>query len=185
MILTNNGRYAIIATIEIANYQLSFSENFANNANNSQDVKIIANKGNNIAILKLADIAKNNQIPLSSLEQIFSKLRTADIVKAIKGPGGGYVFSRSLEKISLADILIAVGEKMKTASCHSANNCSKDFLNRINQDSRCKTQHLWQGLERQINSYFSAISLQDICTNRQIINQKQPINNILSEDKYC
>ena len=165
MILTTNARYAIIATIEIATNQY-FALSTTTEDNKKKPPR-----------LKLADIAKNNQIPLSCLEQIFSKLKNAQIVRAIKGPGGGYVFDKALKEISLASILIAVGEKMKNNSCHSVNNCTKDFINRLKQDSRCKTQHLWQALESQIYNYFASISLEDICSNPQILGNNQHFLN--------
>ena len=56
----------------------------------------------------LAQIAARQQISLSYLEQVFSRLRRAGLVTSTRGPGGGYTLGRSAEAISVADILVAV-----------------------------------------------------------------------------
>ena len=39
----------------------------------------------------LYDIAERQDISLSYLEQLFAKLRRRDLVKSVRGPGGGYL----------------------------------------------------------------------------------------------
>jgi Rrf2 family iron-sulfur cluster assembly transcriptional regulator len=56
----------------------------------------------------LAAISARQQISLSYLEQLFSRLRVAGLVESTRGPGGGYTLGRSAEDISVADIVSAV-----------------------------------------------------------------------------
>ena len=88
MILTSKGRYAVIAVVDISNQPI--------------------NKP-----ITLAMIAKKNNISISYLEQIFIKLKKSNIVKAIRGPGGGYVLGRNGSDINIADIMKAIDEPIK------------------------------------------------------------------------
>lgn len=56
----------------------------------------------------LSNIAKLNGISTKYLEQIFSNLRRAGIVKSIHGINGGYFLSDKPDKITVEDILEAV-----------------------------------------------------------------------------
>ncbi len=53
-------------------------------------------------------IGARQQIPHRFLEQIFQRLRKADLVRGKRGPGGGYVLSRPPEEISLREVIEAV-----------------------------------------------------------------------------
>src|ERR671926_336383 len=37
------------------------------------------------------------------------------VVKSVRGPGGGYVLSRSMDEISVKDVLVSVGENINPA----------------------------------------------------------------------
>lgn len=58
----------------------------------------------------LSKISERQNISMSCLEGIFSKLLEWKLVKSTRGPGGGYSLARSSEDISLADIAFAVDE---------------------------------------------------------------------------
>jgi len=156
MILTAIARYSIIAAIEIAQNQQE--KNNKTNQNN----------------LTLIQISQQNNIPLSCLEQIFSKLKKAKIVQSIKGPGGGYIFCEELNKIKLSQILLAVGEKIKITRCGGKNNCviTNKNLHNSNQDqqifSGCKTHNLWHILEQGIFNYFNSISLANLVEQNSV-----------------
>ncbi len=166
MILTTKGRYAVMAMIEIAE----------NNSDNP---------------VTLAAISKKQKISLSYLEQIFAKLRKAGIVKAIKGPGGGYVLTKSKVNITIADIVIAIGETIKMTRC---SNDKKSCLitNTQSISAKCKTHDLWRGLEKRIHAYLGSISISDICDNPesvsgdlicQNIGSRYEINKELTDEK--
>ncbi len=63
-------------------------------------------------LISLAEIAERQDISLAYLEQLFVQLRRADLVESVRGPGGGYRLSRSLDNIRIAEILSAVDENM-------------------------------------------------------------------------
>ena len=56
----------------------------------------------------LCEIAERNNISIKYLEQIFSVLKKAGIIKSIKGPKGGYFLAGSPEYIRISDIIVAL-----------------------------------------------------------------------------
>jgi Rrf2 family transcriptional regulator, iron-sulfur cluster assembly transcription factor len=65
--------------------------------------------------VRLQEISTRQSISLHYLEQLFRKLRTGKVVKSVRGPGGGYVLSRSQDEISVKDVLDCVGENINPA----------------------------------------------------------------------
>ena len=58
--------------------------------------------------VQLSSIAERNKISVKYLEQIFSGLRRAGLVKSIKGPQGGYLLAKKPESITVADVIYAL-----------------------------------------------------------------------------
>ena len=135
MRLTTKGRYAVTAML---------------------DLSIHAVKGP----VSLADISKRQEISLSYLEQLFSKLRKSDLVSSVRGPGGGYQLSRKLDSIFIAQIVDAVNESIDVTSCNGKGNCSNG--------ETCLTHHLWEELSIQIHNFLSGISLADLVARKDI-----------------
>ena len=74
----------------------------------------------------LARIAERQKIPLPYLEQIFSRLRKAGLVEAIRGPQGGYRLSRPASEITLAQIINSLEGPMEPVMCSQPENRSPD-----------------------------------------------------------
>ena len=53
-------------------------------------------------------IGERQRIPARYLEQIFQRLRRAELVRGKRGPGGGYVLARPAAAITLRHIVEAV-----------------------------------------------------------------------------
>ena len=49
------------------------------------------------------------------LEQLFRRLRNGTVVKSVRGPGGGYVLARTMDQITVKDVLDSVGENINPA----------------------------------------------------------------------
>lgn len=136
MRLTTKGRYAVMAMADLAKYA----------------------SGKPVS---LADIASRQEISLSYLEQLFARLRRGGLVKSVRGPGGGYLLARELDKTRISDIILAVDEPMVATRCKpgSANGCLSD-------GSRCLTHDLWDELGHQIHLFLSQVSLGDVMAGR-------------------
>jgi len=107
--------------------------------------------------ISLTTISQRQKISLSYLEQIFARLKKAGIVKSSKGPGGGYVLAKSHAEITVAEIIKAIGEPIKMTRCKTEKSGC------INNKVKCKTHHLWSGLESKIYDYLNSVSLQNLC----------------------
>ncbi len=110
--------------------------------------------------VSLAAISRRQEISLSYLEQLFSKLRRADLVSSVRGPGGGYRLSRATAEIHVASVIDAVDESIDATQCGGKGGCQKGH--------NCLTHHLWTDLSTQIHSFLSDISLADLIERREV-----------------
>ncbi|MDR3498070.1 MAG: Rrf2 family transcriptional regulator [Parvibaculum sp.] len=137
MKLTTKGRYAVMAMADLARH----------------------GTGKPVA---LADIAERQEISLSYLEQLFAKLRRGDLVKSVRGPGGGYLLARIADEIRISDVILAVDEPIKATRCELGS--PKGCLGQ--SSSRCITHDLWEELSHQIQVFLSSVSLGDVINGR-------------------
>jgi Rrf2 family iron-sulfur cluster assembly transcriptional regulator len=96
--------------------------------------------------VSLTSLAKKLDISLSYLEQIFALLRKNNLVKGVRGPGGGYVLGKPNEVITVAEIVSAIDVNRKTASAPSG-------------QSQSSTYAAWGVLENRIYNYLDGITL--------------------------
>lgn len=135
MRLTTKGRYAVTAMLDLA---------------------LHANSGP----VSLADISGRQDISLSYLEQLFAKLRRQELVRSVRGPGGGYRLSRERGDIFVAQIIDAVNESVDATGCGGSSDCQKGEV--------CLTHHLWCGLSKQIHNFLSQISLANLVAREEV-----------------
>ncbi len=140
MKLSAKGRYAVMAMVDLARHT-----EFNGTSNP----------------VTLSDIAERQEISLSYLEQLFSKLRKSGLVKSVRGPGGGYKLARLASDLRVSDIVLAVDEPLRTTRCKpdTGTGCMSD-------GGRCLTHDLWEELGNQIYLFLSSVSLEDVCRHR-------------------
>lgn len=110
--------------------------------------------------VQIKDISKRQEIPPRYLEQIFHKLKKANVVKSVRGPGGGYVLTNDPKKITVGDIIRAIKEPIYPVFCAdekegSNKKCSKEVL--------CVTRQVWMEAGEKITEYFDSITISDLC----------------------
>ena len=114
----------------------------------------------------LAAISARQRISLSYLEQLFGKLRRHSIVESVRGPGGGYTMARTLERVTVADIVAAVDEPLDATMCGGRQDCHE--TGRVggglteNHKGLCMTHDLWATLNRKMHEYLESVSLADL-----------------------
>jgi len=108
----------------------------------------------------LADISANQGISLSYLEQLFACLRNKELVKGIRGPGGGYHLARPADQISIANIICAVDEWVEFTRCKGRENC--------HAGQRCLTHTLWDELSAEIYDFLCGISLGELVSRGSV-----------------
>jgi Rrf2 family iron-sulfur cluster assembly transcriptional regulator len=135
MRLTTKGRYAVTAMLDLAFHS-------------------------QIKPVTLTDIAARQTISLSYLEQLFSRLRRANMVKGIRGPGGGYTLAGMACDINIADIIAAVDEPLDATKCGGEANCQKEHA--------CLTHDLMDGLERTNQGLFKGYHMSQLLEKHHI-----------------
>jgi Rrf2 family iron-sulfur cluster assembly transcriptional regulator len=68
-----------------------------------------------LGTVPLASISQRQQVSLSYLEQLFSRLRREGLVESARGPGGGYRLARTAHTITVAQIVAAVDDPIEEA----------------------------------------------------------------------
>ena len=115
----------------------------------------------------LAGISERQDISLSYLEQLFGKLRRHHLVDSVRGPGGGYTLAKSLDTVSVADIIRAVDEPVDATQCGGKENC--------HDEHRCMTHDLWTSLNKKIYEYLDSVTLAELVSKQQ---EKQKIATV-------
>ena len=123
--------------------------------------------------VSLSDIAKRQEISISYLEQLFSKLRKKGLVVSTRGASGGYHIAKPINEISIMSIISAVDESVDARACEGKGNCQDGAM--------CLTHDLWNGLSEQIENYLSTVTL-DTLINRQIIREISERQILMVED---
>lgn len=108
--------------------------------------------------ITLREIARRQGIKHKYLEQIFLKLRKEKLIKSIRGPGGGYLLNRDPKKIKISEIIQAIGESTAPVFC-----VAKDSKRRCPLASSCPTRPYWKELSKEIDKFFSNLTLFDVC----------------------
>lgn len=100
---------------------------------------------------QVRQIAKRQKIPQRFLEQIFAKLRQADVVIGKRGPRGGYSLAKDPKEIRLEEVMRALRPKLQ-------------------EDNRTDAPALaelidvvWSEIEGSFQSTLRGVSLENLC----------------------
>lgn len=105
--------------------------------------------------VSLKYIAKKQGISDQYLEQIFSILKKAELVKSVRGAQGGYYISKEASEITVADILKVLEGDMAFTECLLDKDLCENF------DS-CAMKYVWAKIKESIEEVTNSISLQDM-----------------------
>lgn len=123
MRITTKGRYALRAVLSLAR--------------SSTEGKPVSIKS----------ISEEEDISAEFLEQIFFKLRKADVIRSVRGPGGGFFFARPLDEITLMDIIEASGEGLGISPCACG---KKEPCDRAKD---CAASDIWRAMDGQLRDF--------------------------------
>lgn len=149
MKLSTKGRYGLKAMFE-----LSLNEN-----NGPVPLKFIAKKQN---------------ISDQYLEQIFSSLKKANLVKSVRGAQGGYLLAREAKDISVGDILVVLEGPVSLSDCV----LDEDVCENSNV---CVTKIVWEKMKKGIEDVIESITLQDMINDYNKNKKINDITNIISK----
>ncbi|MDI9508709.1 MAG: Rrf2 family transcriptional regulator [Clostridiales bacterium] len=105
-------------------------------------------------LVPLASIAERQDISKSYLEQVFSALRKAGLVKSIKGAQGGYSLSTGPEDITVGMILRALEGDLSVVPMEDG-----VISNRIESYIR---ENVWNKIDDKVFAFVNKLTLKDI-----------------------
>lgn len=140
MKLSTKGRYAVTAMADIA-----------------------LNGG--AAPVSLGEISARQDISLAYLEQLFVRLRRARLVESSRGPGGGYRLARPADQIRIADVMVAVDERLNAMGCEGGH---EDGQGCGTSAAACLTHALWEQLSAHVHVFLSRTTIADVIGSRMM-----------------
>ncbi len=98
-------------------------------------------------------IAERQQIPAPYLEKLLIELRQAGLVRSARGAQGGYRLARSAQRIPLAEILQAVGERIQVPDLSPQGEVpAEDWV----------TQAVWRRVSQRVQQVLEETTLEDL-----------------------
>ena len=101
--------------------------------------------------IPLKDIGERQNITVKYLEQIISMLSKAQLVKGVRGNGGGYMLSKKASDYKVGEIFRAAEGNVEICEEEKENGKCYDF---------------WRGFEKAIDNYIDGQTLDDVVKNR-------------------
>ena len=139
MKLSTKGRYGVKAMVDLAIHY----------GNAPVSIKVISQRQN---------------ISEYYLEQLFSPLRKAGLIKSIRGAQGGYVLNKAPSEIKVSDVMDVLEGPIEIADCIEGAEC--------NNIDCCATRLLWKKIKSSIDEVMENITLQDIVNDYTNIKNK-------------
>ncbi|NLD48767.1 MAG: Rrf2 family transcriptional regulator [Clostridiaceae bacterium] len=132
MKISTKGRYGLRAIVDLA----------------------INSAGDHVA---LYSIAQRQGISENYLEQMFSTLRKAGLVKSVKGAQGGYILAAKPSEITIGTVLRVLEGNLSIIDDDSeVGNSNSSSL------KRCLKENLWDKINDSINVVVDSITVEDI-----------------------
>ena len=148
MKLSTKGRYGLRAVLDLA-------------INSKEDV------------VPLSEIALRQNISISYLEQLISKLRRAGIVTSIRGAQGGYKLAKDPETLSVGEILRVLEGSLDPVNCAEVTGGGESCAG---SDS-CVTKLVWMRISDSINNAVDTLMLSEL------IDENDKLSSNISNDE--
>jgi Rrf2 family cysteine metabolism transcriptional repressor len=130
MKLSTRTRYGIRAIIELAQYE-------------------------GTRPLQLKTIAERQDISIKYLEQLMGLLRSAGLVRSVRGSKGGYALGRPAEQIKVSEVFRCLEGPVATTDCVGDEDVCK-------RSADCVARELWVEVEGAIHQVLDSLTLQDM-----------------------
>ncbi|TCO79065.1 RrF2 family transcriptional regulator [Marinisporobacter balticus] len=112
-------------------------------------------------------IADKQNLSVHYLEQLFSNLRKAGLVKSIRGAQGGYMLGRNPADITVGDIIRTLEGPLAPADCVIGDDTKECY-----KADGCVTRIVWEKIRDSINDVVDGITLQDMIDDYKKMNNK-------------
>ena len=105
--------------------------------------------------MQIKTIAEREDISNKYLEQLVAMLKSAGLVRSVRGPRGGYVLSRPPAEISLKEVFWTLEGPMIAVECLE----HPEFCPRCTD---CTTRQVWQELQDAVTGVLESYTLADL-----------------------
>jgi len=117
------------------------------------------------APVSIKTISRRENLSEYYLEQLFSPLRRANVIRSIRGAQGGYVLCKPPNEITVGDIMTILEGPIEIADCIDGVECDSSDC--------CATKAVWEKIKNSIDSVMNSITLQDIMDDYKAIKDKK------------
>ncbi|MBX4259930.1 Rrf2 family transcriptional regulator [Clostridium estertheticum] len=123
--------------------------------------------------IPLKIIAERQAISENYLEQVFSILRKAKLVKSARGSQGGYTLSNEASKITVGEVLRILEGDLNIAG-------DDDGASSLDNNIKvCIDTIVWQEVNKQINKVMDSVTLQDLVEKYKSLNSEYTLDFII------
>ncbi|MCD4714175.1 MAG: RrF2 family transcriptional regulator [Clostridiales bacterium] len=144
MKLSTKGRYGLRAMVDLA----------------------MNSSGEHVA---LSHVAEREGLSVQYLEQVFSTLRKAGLVKSVKGAGGGYTLSKEPSLITAGSILRAMEGDLSIVGKSKDDGTSPTVV------EQCIRESLWDRIDESIVSIIDEVTIQQLADDTKKKNAEKAL----------
>ena len=125
-------------------------------------------------VVRIRDIAQQQNIPRRFLEQILNDLKSAGFVQSRRGVAGGYRLQRAPDEISLADIIRHLEGPLAPVGCVSVN-----YYQRCScpDEAKCAIRSVMQEVRDAIVGALEGVTVSHLC--HRVRDLQGPMDNPL------
>ena len=105
--------------------------------------------------MQIKMIAHRQDISIKYLEQLMAILKSAGLVRSIRGAKGGYILAKKASQIKLIDVFNALEGQVTTVECVE----NENYCARV---ADCVARQLWAEVQKAIESVLQSMTLQDL-----------------------
>jgi Rrf2 family protein len=117
--------------------------------------------------LSIKQISSVQALSEQYLEQIFAKLRSAELVESTRGAGGGYSLVAPPKDITVGMVLTALEGELSPAECVGEEASCENI-------GVCTTHIIWQRIYEGFNKVVNSISLQHMVDDYERLTKEKP-----------
>lgn len=120
-------------------------------------IRLAAERGH--GSLTVAELAEKEALPEPTVGKLLNRLKTTRLVDSVRGRGGGFELARAPERITVSDVLTALGQPAL-----GGNACTDgaEDTGRCPHLRRCNLRPVWSHLEGLISQVFERTTIADL-----------------------
>lgn len=108
--------------------------------------------------VSIKEIAAKEGISKIYLEQIFNRLKRKGLIKSVRGPKGGYSFSKDPSNVSVYEAVTALDENLSPVKCFP----EEENKNGTSRSITSASSEVWNTVERGIIDTLTTFSFKDL-----------------------